>query len=327
MEEPLPALICLCFNSPYDEFLLPDTFLNGSAPCLQDLTLCSISFPSLPRFLSSTRDLTFLDLSNIPNSGYIPPETMARCLFALPKLKSLCIHFRSPTPQPKRRNRPVPPPTRFVLPALTKLEFTGVSKYLEALVARMDAPLLDNFEIHFFHQLVFDIPQIIRFFGHLESSSLTLEFNSYGPSILFPSSAGRYTVNSDPWLIYCIRLDWQVSTLAQICGQILPFRSRVISLIIEFSSHPHPDDMDSTLWLQLFHSFPSVQRLTIPVKLEPFIAAALEGLTGESAAEVLPSLQTLFIVGRMSDRFVDKGIHSFVAARQHSFHPVLISVD
>jgi hypothetical protein len=83
--------------------------------------------------------------------------------------------------------------------------------------------------------------------------------------------------------------------------------------------------MDPTLWLQLFHSFPSVQSLTIRVALEPFIAAALEGLTGESAAEVLPSLHSLFIVGKTSDKTVDKGIQSFVAARQHSSHPVVIS--
>jgi F-box-like len=329
MEEPLPALRSLFFNPPYEEFLLPDTFLNGFAPCLQDLTLCSISFPSLPRFLSSTSDLTFLDLSNIPNSGYIPPETMARCLSALPKLKSLCIHFRSPTPQPKRRNRPVPPLTRFLLPALTKLEFTGVSEYLEVLAAPMDAPLLDDFEIHFFHQLVFDIPQIIRFFGDLKSfrsSSLDLEFNPFGASILFSSRAGRYTVNSDrdSWHIYCERLDWQVFSLAQICSQILPFRSRVNSLTIKSSSRPDPDNMDPTLWLPLFHSFPSVQSLTIRVKLEPFIAAALQGLTGESAAEVFPSLHSIFITGNKSDEPTQQGIQSFIAARQHSSHPVAL---
>jgi hypothetical protein len=326
MDEPLPALRSLSFNSRHDEFLLPDTFLNGSAPCLRHLNLFSISFPSLPRLLSSSSDLTSLHLANIPNSGYVPPETMARCLSALPKLEFLGIHFRSPTPQPKRRNRPLPPPTRFVLPALTWLRFTGISEYLEVLAARMDAPALDNFDIRFFHQLVFDIPQIIRFFGHLikslRSSSLVLEIGSYGASIKLSSS---HTVGPHTWYIISKRLDWQVFSLAQICSQILLFRSTVNSLIIKFWSFPDPDDMDPTLWLQLFHSFPSVQSLTIDVALEPFIAAALEGLTGESAAEVLPSLHSLFIVGKASDKTVHKGIESFVAARQHSSQPVVIS--
>jgi hypothetical protein len=244
-------------------------------------------------------------------------------LSALPKLNSLCIHFRSPTPQPKRRNRPVTPPTRFVLPALAMLYFTGVSEYLEVLAARIDAPVLDDFRIHFFHQLVFDIPQIIRFFGHLESfrlSSLVLDFHSYGASILFSSSARRHS-----WHIPCKRLDWQVFSLAQICSQILPFRSTVNSLIIESSSSPDPENMDPTLWLQLFHSFPSVQSLTIPVELEPFIAAALQGLTGESAAEVFPSLHSLSIIWNSPDEVTEQGIQSFVAARHHSGHPVGLS--
>jgi hypothetical protein len=206
------------------------------------------------------------------------------------------------------------------------LEFKGVSEYLEVLAARIDAPALDDFKIRFFHQLVFDIPQIIRFFGHLEkslrSSRLVLKIEPYHASIRFSSS---YTVGPYPWYISCKKLDWQVFSLAQICSQILLFRSSVNFLTIASPRLPNPDNMDPTLWLQLFHSFPSVQSLTIRVALEPFIAAALEGLTGESAAEVLPSLHSLFIVEKTSDKTVDKGIQSFVAARQHSSHPVVIS--
>ena len=323
MEEPFPALRSLYFDSPYEEFLLPDTFLNGSAPCLQHLMLSSISFPSLPRFLSSTSNLTSLHLGKIPNSGHIPPETMARCLSALPKLKSLFIHFMSLTPQP---NRVPPPSTRFVLPALTTLNFKGVSEYLEVLAARMDAPLLDHFVINFFHQLVFDIPQIIRFFGHLKSfrsSSLALRFDSYYASILFSPSepADHHT-----WYIPCEGLDQQVFSLAQICSQILLFRSSVNSLIIKSWSRPDPDNMDPALWLRLFHSFPSVRSLTIPVNMEPFIAAALQGLTGESAAEVFPSLHSIFIIGNKnkSDKAAQQGMQSFIAARQHCSHPVAL---
>jgi hypothetical protein len=158
-------------------FTLPDTFLNGSVASLQYLYLKleTISFPSFPRLLLSTSDLRSLHLDFIPYSGYIPPETMATCLSALRKLESLAVGFISPTPHPQRRNRAPPPPTRFVLPALTKLEFTGISEYLEGLAA----PLLDESRISLFHQpeLDFDIPQTSRFFGHLNwfrSSSLIL---------------------------------------------------------------------------------------------------------------------------------------------------------
>jgi hypothetical protein len=89
---------------------------------------------------------------------------MATSLSALPQLEFLNVEFKSPTPQPKRRNRHVPPPTRFVLPALTWLTFKSVSEYLDVLTARIDAPPLEHFDVTF-HQLVFDIPQIIRFLG------------------------------------------------------------------------------------------------------------------------------------------------------------------
>jgi hypothetical protein len=51
MDEPFPALKYLWFDSLGEEFLLLDTFLNGSAPCLRSLNFASISFPSLPRLL------------------------------------------------------------------------------------------------------------------------------------------------------------------------------------------------------------------------------------------------------------------------------------
>jgi hypothetical protein len=335
MQEPFPELTSLDLTSWNDALPLPNTFLNGSASRLKHLFLRAISFPSLPRLLLSTRDLTHLDLSNIPNSGYIPPERMATSLSVLSRLQSLSIAFQSPTPDPKRRNRPVPPQTRSVLPALTDLEFQGISEYLEVLAARIDAPLLrfDRFKITFFNQLLFDIPQIVRFSGHLESfrtSNLSLRFHPGSSAVLFPLYA-NYS-----WHIMCKTLDWQVYSMAQICSQILSFRSSVESLVIEWDvwqEEPEPEielepEIDRTVWLQLFHSFPSVQSLQISALLELSIAAALEGLTGESAAEVFPSLHSLSIVAdddEESDQAVPQGIQSFVAARQHSGRPVALS--
>jgi hypothetical protein len=99
----------------------------------------------------------------------------------------------------------------------------------------------------------------------------------------------------------------------------------VNSLIIESSRLPNPDDMDPTLWFQLFHSFPSVQSLAIDATLEPYIAAALQGLTGESAAEVFPSLHSFSVIADKSDEATQQGIQSFIATRQHSGHPVFFS--
>ncbi|KAH9952592.1 hypothetical protein BGW80DRAFT_1567992 [Lactifluus volemus] len=331
MEKPFPALRSLSFQSVDDSEVLlelDDTFLNGSAPCLRDLSLWGISFPSLPLLLSSTSDLTCLNLFDIPEFGYIPPETMAISLSSLPKLECLVIKFESPIPSPKERNRA---PTRFVLPSLTKLEFEGESEYLEVLAAQFDAPQLNEFAITFAHQFVFDIPQTVRLINNyldsFEAYSLTLTFKSWNcASITFPSNiTHRFAFPpSYVWLIMCKESDRQVISVTQICSQILLFRSGVKSLVIECGGLV---DRNPTLWLQLFHSFPSVQSLQIPAHLEPSIASALERPTEGSpaAAEVFPWLHSLSIVGNMPGKTVKQPIQSFVAARQRSGRLVVVS--
>jgi hypothetical protein len=64
------------------------------------------------------------------------------------------------------------------------------------------------------------------------------------------------------------------------------------------------------------------ESLAIPVKLEPFIAAVLQGLTEESSIEVSPALEELLLEGSTIGRDMQQGIEWFVTARQHSDHPV-----
>ncbi|KAH9971231.1 hypothetical protein BGW80DRAFT_1322886 [Lactifluus volemus] len=80
------------------------------------------------------------------------------------------------------------------------------------------------------------------------------------------------------------------------------------------------------IWSQLFHSFTSVHSLYIPAMLVSSIAPALQGLTG-AAADVLPSLRSLFIVGNETAEQGIQGIESFIAARQQSGRPVVVSRD
>jgi hypothetical protein len=266
---------------------------------------------------------------------------MARCLSALPKLKTLFITFKSPRFNPQSGNRPELPQIRFVLPALTFLEFQGVTEDLEALAAQIEAPVLKQFRIYFFHLpgVAFDIPQTVRFFGHLEwfrSSTLSLKFSpALGTSIFFSSNmmSDSTSRHCHMWHIKCFGLGRQVISVAQICSQILPFRSSVQSLIIKSSgyyskeSNKYMTDHDPTIWLQLFHTFPSVRTLSIPNTLEPFIAAALQGLMGRSVTEVFPSLHSLSIDGIGLDETARRSVESFIAARQRSGPAVAVSYN
>jgi hypothetical protein len=126
---------------------LPDGFLGGSAPCLQEISLDGLSFPALPTVLSSANDLVVLRLKNIPWIGYfhVSPEAMVLGLATLTRLETLHIDFESPSPIPGQAC--LPPETRAVLPALTYFEFRGVWDYLEDLVSRIHCPQLNRIAI------------------------------------------------------------------------------------------------------------------------------------------------------------------------------------
>lgn len=50
-----------------------------------------------------------------------------------------------------------------VLPALNRLDFRGITEYLERLVGRVCTPRLGDVEITFFGGVIFDVPKLRRF--------------------------------------------------------------------------------------------------------------------------------------------------------------------
>jgi hypothetical protein len=83
---------------------------------------------------------------------------MVALLSVLSSLDTLYLGFESPQSRPDCESRSVPPPKRSILPALRRLDFRGVTEYLEELVTRIDTPQLDYMDITFFHQIDFDMP-------------------------------------------------------------------------------------------------------------------------------------------------------------------------
>ena len=135
------SLTCDCFSLASG---LPDGFLDGSAPLLQSLRLQYFRFPALPNFLLSATNLVHLTFEEFRDTGHISPEEILNCLAVLSKLKSLTLGIQIFSLE----SRHAPPPTPVVLPVLTHFEFIGYIGYLEVLVARIDAPLLDSIWTH-----------------------------------------------------------------------------------------------------------------------------------------------------------------------------------
>ncbi|KAH9971516.1 hypothetical protein BGW80DRAFT_1561523 [Lactifluus volemus] len=323
MQEPFPGLESLSLSIG-NVLVLPNTFLGGSAPRLRSLHLTGIPFPTLPRLLLSSNDLVHLHLDRIPQNGYISPEAMATCVSALISLTELSICFISPTSRPDPITRHPPPLTRAVLPALTNFVFQGVSGYLEDLVAQIYAPLLRAVRIRFFNQLVFSIQQLPRFIGH--SPALTMPYNSANISIHGNNNNVRMffsaTHKTLSFTICCRAVDWQVSSMAQICNQLSFILSSIDQLNIDNSGSIRQVDMDDTQWLELLQPFTAVQTLRIlSHDIESLIVPALRGLSGELATQVLPALEELQLSGYQPSQRYN---WPFIIARQHSDHPVVL---
>ena len=326
MQQPFPALTHLSLEGG-TAAVAPASFLGGSAPALQELFLGFISFSGLPRLLLSATHLVHLELWDIPHSGYISPEAMVTCLSALTRLETLVIRFESPRSRPDRITRRPPPLTRILLPALATLAFTGVSEYLDDFVARIDAPLLKKLEMTFFHQLIFDIPQLTQFIG------CTPEFKAHDNlRVLFSGrivyvTLSRTFVEELEYHIFCRPSDWQLSSIAQLCSSFFPqalFPALEHLYILDCGSD-WQDDIENSQWLEVLHPFAVVKDFYISSTLIPLIAPALQELVGERVMEVLPALQTLFLEEPLPSGPVQESIGQFVAARQLAGHPIVVS--
>jgi hypothetical protein len=330
MQVPFPELTHLAYSSRMEP-VLPDSFLGGSTPHLRSLMLDGIPFPGLLKLLLSTTHLVTLRLMEIPHSGYFSPKAIVAVLSTLTSLEEFFLGFKSPLSRPDWENRRLLPPTRSVLPVLTYFRFKGVCEYLEDIVTRIDAPRLNDLHITLFNQIVFDTPQFIQFISRLPAlETFEKAFFYFGDdnacinlgSLQTPGYGG-FDVG-----VSCIELDWQVSSMEQVCTSCLPPLSTLEDLYIFKLPYWLPvwlDNIENTLWLELFQSFPAVKNLYLSKDFAQAIVPALRELIGGSATEVLPALQNIFLEELQPSGTVHDGIQQFVAMRQVTSHPIAVS--
>ena len=145
--------------------VIPDLFLGGSVPHLRLFELDGIPFPGLPNLLLSASHLVHLKLSSIPHSGYFSPQSLVSLISVLSSLETLSLGYQSPQSRPDWESRSLPL-LKCSIPALGRLEFKGVTEYLEELVARIDTPQLNALHITFFNQIDFYCPRLAQYINH-----------------------------------------------------------------------------------------------------------------------------------------------------------------
>jgi hypothetical protein len=207
--------------------------------------------------------------------------------------------------------------------------FKGVCEYLDDLVARIDAPQLNRLYITFFNDIIFDAPHFIQFISRTPLKPLEIAHVVFGYHAARVSFSQTFGYGSLEVRITCRELDWQVSSLEQVCTSCLPPLSRTEDLYIHPDPHSQPhwqDDIENSLWLELLHPYTALKSLHLSKEFVPRIAPALQELVGNRTTEVLPNLQNILLEELKPSEPVQEGIEKFVAARQLSGHSIAVSL-
>jgi hypothetical protein len=338
MQEPFPMLTHLGLqfdpaDSPDSSPTLPNGFLVGSTSHLRCLELDEVSIPGLPKLLLSATHLVTLRLRRTPYFAYISPEEMVTCISVLTSLETFALGFKTDEESfLYLQSRCPPPSTHTVLPALTHFDFSGISQYLEDLVARIVAPRLIHLSITFFATTFFDTPHLVQFISRAPSlktpkvARVVFDFETVHIR-LSSQTSGNGTIEVE---IPCESLDEQLSSLVHACTSSLPSLSTVEDVYIFgdiFDEDYWQDDTMNRLWLEFLQPFISVKNLYISKNTVLRIAPALRLLV---RGRTLPKLQNLFLEGLRSSGFqaglIQNSIKQFVASRQLSGNPVTASV-
>ncbi|KAN0138215.1 hypothetical protein V8E53_004104 [Lactarius tabidus] len=273
---------------------LPASFRWGLH--LRSLHFTRIASPSLPQLLLPSQDIVDLKLHEIPSVGYFPPTAFANALSGMTQLRKLSLHFLSLPPRRNLLHLPPPLGDRIILPGLTCLKYRGTSKYLDSLVARIDAPALRDIDITFFSQPTMDTWQLGRFIDRIEilntNSRANIRVSKDLISICFtePGAPTRLELQ-----VSCKQLDWQLSSMAQICDQFSPFLLCVEDLSIETTNPTTgPDDVDGAQWPELIHPFGTAKDFRVAGELAPAILHALCQAERENTT-MLPALRDLCV--------------------------------
>ena len=332
MQQPFPELKYLRLWS-YDVTVavVPDLLLGGFATRLEGLSLRGIPFPGLSKLLLSATHLSYLHLMSIPHSGYFSPDGMVTTLSTLTNLGSLILGFESPRSCPDGATRPPPPSKRSVLSVLTLFRFKGVTEYLEDFVALIDTPRLNELSINLFNDVVFDTPQFVQFISRTPMSrALEKAHINIWHGAAYVNFLSRTYGHGDLSVeILCRGLDWQISSVEQVCTSFMAPLSMTEDLYI-YKRPGQPLDwsskknIENVLWVELLHPFTAVKNLYLSREFSWLIPPALQELVGGRITEVLPALENIFLELESSQSVVDS-IGPFIDAREAAGHPITIS--
>jgi hypothetical protein len=309
MDEPFPSLESLSLLSTTEskdgtKLMIPRTF---SAPNLRHLASHGACLPKGLSFLSFSASLITLRLTDIGAPGYFTPEDLVARLQYIPHLEELSIGFAIPLPRPSSEGDLWREPLMLTtLPSLKLFVFRGVGAYLEGLLARISAPVLERFTITLFPQPILTLPHLSKFISDTEGlrkprhSVVNVLFNREGVSFVVGSR--RFGAGTFGLQVGFKQFDWQIVAATQVCGALKPVLSVAEEVTVKF--HDVPPDwrnaIDDVVWRELFEPFNGAKRLRIGCPFASELSSDLEPYRTRLIPGLLPALQNL-------DLYVDTG--------------------
>ena len=329
ISEPFPNLEELALQSRANvQVTLPSTFRWG--PRLRTLYLTCFPFPALLQHLSPSSNLVDLRLHKIPSVGYFSPEAFADALSKLTHLETLSLHFL--TLPPRRKFVCLPPHSskRVALPALTCLKYRGTSMYLDRFVARIDAPSLGEMGITFFGQPTMDASQLGQFIERSETlTSLDRAEVQTSARAISVCCSKPGTLTQLNFQISWEPLDWQLSSLTQICDYFSPFLRHVHDLRINSNqSLSEKADVDRQQWRDLIHAFSGTRDFRVGAHATDILWALFSANNAPATGTtVLPALRYLHVEEYISILGpLLEAKESFIASRKLSGYPVVVEI-
>ncbi|KAH9068250.1 hypothetical protein EDB83DRAFT_2674706 [Lactarius deliciosus] len=271
---------------------------------LEELSLLSKDNVPSQRFLllSPSQNLVDLQVDEIPGVGCVSSEAFANALCRMTRLETLSLHFLSFLP--RRKHVGLPPPSGD-LPALTRFKCRGISKYLDSLVARIDAPRLGDIDVTFFNQPTLDASQLgLLFVDRIETRVSPLRAD-------IVSSVDAISISITQPRVLRTWLDCKYHDLG----------------IETTGPSSVPGDMDDEQWLRLIRAFGGVKVFRLAGELSTDVLRALHPVD-EGYEILLPALQYLYVQGPWFMHGPSRNsVESFLAQRQLSNHPVQVYYD
>ena len=200
---------------------------------------------------------------------------------------------------------------------------------MEDLVYQADGPQLNDIDIVYLDPPVdFQIPRLSTFLERSVGPKLTsprdAHIGFHCDRIVFALCCHEHCSSRDKHVRTSISsdaLDLHVSVLTQVLIQFSATFFTVVYLEVEIHPLGPLHRMENVEWLHLFHQFPALQMLQVSWELAGFVARALDGIRGETVAEVLPFLDLICLEDQPISS-IEK--FEFFAARRRSHRPITV---